>query len=148
MLIFNSEQDTALKNIINFLKSSQTRDKIFLLEGSAGTGKTSLITDIINRENFQNFKIAMCATTNKALSVMQTMNQKYILNEKVHFSTIHKLIRMKRVIKNDGSEDFVINIDEKPDKRYKSIFYYDIIVIDECSMVSDSLLKNIITSVL
>ena len=52
MLIFNSEQETALKNIINFLKSSQTRDKIFLLEGSAGTGKTSLITDIINRENF------------------------------------------------------------------------------------------------
>jgi hypothetical protein len=144
MLNFNLEQENALEKIVGFLKRSQSSEKLFLLEGSAGTGKTSLITEIINRDYFKSYRVAMCATTNKALSVMQSMNRNYITNSNVHFSTIHKLIKMKRVIKTDGSEDFVINLEEKPDKKFKTIFYYDIIVIDECSMVSDSLLKNII----
>ena len=49
MLNFNLEQENALEKIVGFLKRSQSSEKLFLLEGSAGTGKTSLITEIINR---------------------------------------------------------------------------------------------------
>ena len=62
------------------MKRSQCNEKLFLLEGSAGTGKTSLITEIINRDYFKTYKVAMCATTNKAISVMQSMNTNYITN--------------------------------------------------------------------
>ena len=114
-----------------------------LLHGKAGTGKTTLITEIMKHNNIFKKKIVLSATTNKAVSVIQKMFEAAPKN--VHFSTIHKLMQIKRKINMDGSESYVINIDESPNQKKKSIYFYDIIVIDEASMISKDLVSEIIS---
>lgn len=139
MITLNNDQKNAYKSIINFLKN---QNKIYLLYGSAGTGKTTLITEVIKNPSFNKKKIALCATTNKAVSVIQEI---YNLSSKnVHFSTIHKLLQIKRTIQSDGSENYIINLEDSPSSKKKSIFYYDIIIIDEASMISKDLVKEIV----
>lgn len=140
MITLNEEQSKAYKDILKFLKSN---DKIFLLSGSAGTGKTTLITEVIKNPSINKKKIALCATTNKAVSVIQNMYD--LTSKNIHFSTIHKLLQIKRMIHSDGSESYVVNLDESPKNKKRSIFFYDILIIDEASMISKNLVHEILT---
>ena len=139
MIKLNDQQESAYKNILSFLTESS--DKLYLLYGPAGTGKTTLVTEIFKNKIFNKKKIALCATTNKAVSVIMKMYD--VLNKNVHFSTIHKLLKIKRIINNDGIENFICSIDDSPSSKKKSIYFYDIIVIDESSMISNELVKQL-----
>ena len=65
--------------------------------------------------------------------------------EHVDFKTIHKLCKIKRQISNDG--DVFFNLNENPDdpSKKKNVYYYDIIIIDECSMISKKILSILIS---
>jgi len=139
----NENQVEARSNIYDFL-DSKTK-KIFVLNGSAGTGKTYLITNILNEPRFQKMKIAFSATTNKAVSVLQNMSKNNKNNKNIDFITIHKLLKIKRKIDSNGTETYVINISESPrDCGTKSIYYYNIIIIDEASMINDNIYHQIL----
>jgi len=140
MIQLNDDQQEGYNLIYDFLKNK--KDKLFVLTGSAGTGKTTLITEIMKHNNIFKKKIVLSATTNKAVSVIQKIYKSSPKN--VHFSTIHKLMQIKRTINMDGSESYIINIDESPNQKKKSIYFYDIIVIDEASMISKDLVSEII----
>ena len=123
------EKKEALDNLLKFIKSDA---KLFILNGKAGTGKTTLITKLFSDEYFYNKKIVLSAPTNKAVSVLQNM-----LKEKfsyIDFKTIHKLCKIKREINHDG--DIVFNFNDNPEDKKKSIYTYDYIVVDEASMIS------------
>ena len=123
------EKKEALDNLFKFIKSDA---KLFILNGKAGTGKTTLITKLFSDEYFYNKKIVLSAPTNKAVSVLQNM-----LKEKfsyIDFKTIHKLCKIKREINHDG--DIVFNFNDNPEDKKKSIYTYDYIVVDEASMIS------------
>ena len=85
----------------------------------------------------------MAATTNKAVSVLQNMFGNQF--EHVDFKTIHKLCKIKRQISTYG--DVIFNLNENPDdpSKKKNVYSYDIIIIDECSMISKKIL-SILTS--
>ena len=148
-IILNSDQKNATGKLITFLDSDQ---KYFLLSGSAGTGKTSVIVEFLS--NHKNKKIAFCATTNKAVSVLENMMNTKLketnnikLKKSIGFLTIHKLLKIKRKIDLEGNEIFVTTIDEEnPLHRLdsKSIYSYDIIVIDEVSMMPMSLIEKLL----
>ena len=136
------EQLNALKIIGRFIKSN---DKIFILKGHAGTGKSTIITQLLQNVFFQKQKIALCATTNKAVSVLETLFPK---SRNVTFMTIHKLLRIKRIIDLEGKIQYVSPIDNSdwtPSSNNKSIYDYDIIIVDEASMVSRSLTDQILS---
>ena len=137
----STDQLNAKNKIIKFLESKN--EKMFLLKGSAGTGKSTLITNILSMEKFKKLKISLCATTHKAVSVLKKME---LDNKDINYITIHKLLKIKRKIDNDGIQSFKTNIDEEnyniKDKS-ESIYYYDIIVVDECSMIEKELLNTI-----
>ena len=141
MIILNQDQKEAYDKILNFINNPT--EKTFMLTGSAGTGKTTLITEIIKNTNLSKKKIALCATTNKAVSVMQNMYN--IDNKNISFSTIHKILKIKRVIDSDGIESFIVSLDDHAAGKYKtkSISYYDIVVIDEASMISKGLFDEL-----
>ena len=139
MIDLTTEQLDVIRNIAKFIKSN---NKLFLLKGYAGTGKTTIMTQLLQNQIYREKKIAMCATTHKAVSVLEML---YPKTGNVNFMTIHKLLKIKRVIGLDGTEQYISQMDSewKPSNN-KSIYNYDIIIIDEASMVSQSLLSQIL----
>ena len=141
MFLLNGYQQKALEDLDKFLYSKTK--KIYLLEGFAGTGKTTIITSLFSSKKFVNKDIVLSATTNKAVSVLQNMFGKTC--EHVDFKTIHKLCKIKRQINSNG--DISFNLNESPEDKHKNgktIYNYDIIIIDECSMISSSIMEMLL----
>ena len=143
----NKDQLIASTKIEKFINSN---DHFFMLEGVAGTGKTFLITELFKIDRFSKYKIVFSATTNKAVSVLESNYKSY--NKSISFITIQKLLQIKRYINEDGKEkynynDNIINTTNNPvniyNKNYKSIDKYDIIIIDEVSMINYELLNKL-----
>ena len=137
----NPDQLDCKSQLLEFIKNKS--DKLFVLTGCAGTGKTYLITKLLQEPLFNKKKIVFTATTNKAVSVLKNMSSEK--SNYTDFITIHKLLRIKRIIDSHGIEKFIINIDEPPSHiLQKSIFYYDIIIIDEASMINEKLYHELV----
>ncbi len=148
----NDDQELILNKLQDFLNNEST--KFYLLTGLAGTGKTFLVTYLLTLSNLIKKKIAVTGCTNKAVGVLESSFNKNIniiknndLDERknITFLTIHKLLQVKRKIDSKGEEIFESNIDENNIKiKAKSIFYYDIIIIDEVSMLNRDLVIQIL----
>lgn len=134
-LKYNSEHKHAVNDILSFIKSTE---KYYGLYGYAGSGKTTLIAEIMKYVLFKSFVnfIVFSAPTNKAVHVLQSkciIDDKYKKN--VAFSTIHRIFGYSADFNIDGEKIFV----KKRKKKQKS----NIIVIDECSMISKELAEDI-----
>ena len=140
-IILNQSQQNSIKKLDNFIDSIY--DKFYILKGSAGTGKTTVITHFLNNPKFNSYKIAFSATTNKAVSVLKQMSPFKEDNSKYSFLTIHKLLNIRRKINKDGKEEFNMVEDNKKLVKSMSIFQYDIIIIDECSMLSNEIILSL-----
>jgi hypothetical protein len=167
-LNMTNEQKNAVRRMVRFLMS---RDKTtYGLFGYAGTGKTTIMVELINYVFGNGYvnSVAFTAPTNKAVNVMRIKFQKYlrelaikilgnkdIANEdecnldewiayleqegiKIHFMTIHKLLAYKTDYKIDGTMIFV-----KEKKKKTQINNYDIILMDECSMIGLNMIDTI-----
>jgi thymidine kinase len=150
-IVLNSDQIKATQKLNEFLNSDE---KYFLLMGSAGTGKTSIIVNFLSNIP-KKVHIAFSATTNKAVSVLENMMNSRLtemednskLRKSINFLTIHKLLKIKRKIDLEGNEIFITTIDQENSLHRldsKSIYSYDIIVIDEVSMMSMNLVEKIL----
>ena len=124
--IFPNENETPL---------NKTSIKYYLLEGLAGTGKTTLISELLKLDKFRNEHIYICAPTNKALSVIKTKID--IESPTWTYTTIFKLLGQKVNIDKDGQLKFNSSSSSKPSTGIKYI-NARIIIIDEASMI-DSL---------
>lgn len=120
---------------IGLNKFSQT-----LLTGYSGTGKSFLVTkiieEIISKSRFVN--IAITAPTNKAVRVLKNLSSICETHVQVEFNTLHSLLGLKRVITYDGKEEF------KADYGDGTISDYDIIIVDEVSMLDNVLYRQLI----
>ncbi|EIJ35275.1 ATP-dependent DNA helicase [Thiothrix nivea] len=128
------EQEGALETIINdFIHSEKKNINAFAFMGYAGTGKTSIINIVEQYLQQMGATIAFTATTNRAVEVMKANNVSS------NASTIHKLLGLQLHIDIE-----VYNADlAKLIKRNSSLPRYDFVVIDEASMISDSLYLSI-----
>ena len=132
----NKGQVQAYDNIIAFLED--VSHDMFLLEGYAGTGKTFLVSKIIDYISFKHprWKIAATAPTNKAVKVLEAAGK--ISSHAVTFMTIHRLLGLSEEITDEGKQIFV----QKSMDR-NTIDDYDVIVVDEVSMLNDELFKDL-----
>lgn len=155
MIEFNKKQKEATIKIENFL--NQNDKKFFYLFGYAGTGKTLLISKIINDLVVNNKidHIYICAPTHKALKVIES----YIMSTikvchdsgydpinlmKISFMTIHKLLEFRPVIvPQDGSKIFRSIDESKFIKKMGWLLVNKLIIIDECSMISSAMVIKI-----
>jgi nucleoside-triphosphatase THEP1 len=116
-------------------KFSQT-----LLTGYSGTGKSFLVTkiieELISRNRYVN--IAITAPTNKAVRVLKNLSSICETHSQVQFNTLHSLLGLKRVITYDGREEF------KADYGDGGISDYDIIIVDEVSMLDNLLYRQLL----
>lgn len=113
--------------------------KIAVLTGSAGTGKTTVIGEIINRvENTNNMiPIALCASTHRAAHVLNDTVSNGNLFIKKEVTTAHKLFKLRPTVSSSGKELITAagNCKIKPGS---------LVIIDESSMIGNSFLKAIV----
>ncbi len=105
-----------------FNKDNQS---IFLLKGYAGTGKTTIISTVVNNLWLVKKKAVLLAPTGRAAKVIAVYSKRQAL-------TIHKKIYFPKKQSN-GSVDFV----KQPNKHTNTIFF-----VDEASMIPDASQNN------
>lgn len=119
-------------------KDLSLMDRMITLQGKAGSGKSTLVGELISHfSNQANYHTVLTATTHKALAVVSDMT-----NDNVMTSTIHSYLKLK------VSEDY--NTGEYNLKRVEGKYPEpcDILLIDECSMCDTKLFDFILEAVL
>lgn len=112
-------QELSMQMMADFIADKRT-NTLFILKGYAGTGKTTLLSTLIETLKTDVFKTVLMAPTGRAAKVMgQYANQAA--------STIHKKIYYPKSEKN-GGVSFVL----QANKHRKTLF-----IVDEASMISD-----------
>jgi ATP-dependent exoDNAse (exonuclease V) alpha subunit len=129
----NEGQLTAFNLMLDFLKDDQI--KFFTLAGFAGTGKTYVISRLL--EVIQG-EVAATAPTNKAVKVL---SQSSFGSNKIHFATIYKLLalRMRTWYPPKGSKAVPKLVLSKDQYKTPTIKLYDVVIIDESSMLPDEI---------
>lgn len=113
-----------------------------LLTGYSGTGKTFLVTKIIEEFLFKNkgIKIAITAPTNKAVRVLKNLSSICETHSQVEFNTLHSLLGLKRVITSDGKEVYTHEFGGGNLSEFK------IVLVDEVSMLDNDIYQKLIES--
>ena len=161
------EQKKGAKEVIDFIIDKD--QKCFGLYGFAGTGKTTTSVELINYLVVNKFinSVVFTAPTNKAVSVIKSkfrphlrkiyekrvhktlavdfdfenaIDALYAEDVKIDFITIHKLLKFKTDYGTDGGLIFTRNTSEK---NSSLIDQYELVIIDECSMISLDMLDTI-----
>lgn len=163
------EQKKGVNKIYDFIIDNER--KTYGLYGYAGTGKTTTLVEFISyllRNKYIN-SVAFTAPTNKAVNVMKSKFRPHLkkITEKItkrklienfnfgdeidnleqqglyiDFITIHKLLMFSTDFSIEGSMIFV------RDKKASSLIpNYDLIIIDECSMINLDMIDSIFEEV-
>jgi len=113
------KQDAFLNKIARFVLS-ENQDELFVLKGYAGTGKTTLLSNLVNQLASVHLKYVMLAPTGRAAKVISNYAKR-----PAH--TIHKKIYYPKKDKNSG-----LAFTMQANKHKNTIF-----IVDESSMISD-----------
>lgn len=117
-------QAVFFEKIANYLLVSN-QDELFVLKGFAGTGKTTVISALVNQLQVIHQKYVLLAPTGRAAKVMAGYAEKQAF-------TIHKRIYFPKKNKNGGM-GFVL----QPNKFKNTVF-----IVDEASMIGDTSTDN------
>jgi len=114
-----NRQNELLKQLANFVLSDN-KQGLFLLKGYAGTGKTTIISTLVNSLWHVGFKSVLLAPTGRAAKVISIYSKKSAF-------TIHKKIYHPKKNTNGG-----VSFTLQKNKHTNTIF-----IVDEASMIPD-----------
>lgn len=135
-ITYNKEQQSAIVNAVSFLKTNTDPTQYYVIEGKAGTGKTTIAKEIL--KEFEDEQIYVAAVSHKAKGVIKNSFGEDTRGKK--FFSIASLLGMKGINDNDTqTTKFQVGtkvplLDNPP----------ALLVIDEASMITEDVLKKII----
>lgn len=135
-ITYNKEQQSAIVNAVSFLKTNTDPTQYYVIEGKAGTGKTTIAKEIL--KEFEDEQIYIAAVSHKAKGVIKSSFGDDTRGKK--FFSIAGLLGMKGINDNDTqTTKFQVGLkvpllDNPP----------ALLVIDEASMITEDVLKKII----
>lgn len=135
-ITYNKEQQSAIVNAVSFLKTNTDPTQYYVIEGKAGTGKTTIAKEIL--KEFEDEQIYVAAVSHKAKGVIKISFGDDTRGKK--FFSIAGLLGMKGINDNDTqTTKFQVGLkvpllDNPP----------ALLVIDEASMITEDVLKKII----
>lgn len=134
LTMFNYGQKAAFDRLWWFV--TETNGGMILLQGYAGTGKSFVINKLVHNFLFvqKTKNIAVTAPTNKAVKVLRNFSSYTHTN--LSYSTIHSLLGLKEKIDAYGNQSFV-----RDPKEPCSLDSYEVLILDECSMLSDEIFE-------
>jgi ATP-dependent exoDNAse (exonuclease V) alpha subunit len=139
------DQTIALQELLDFITNPKRKaEQFYLLTGSAGTGKTFLVSYIYSVLK-SNYNIAFTASTNKAANVLQATYESQYTNDSagdkrqtsVNFYTVHRFMNSSRGIDKNGEAYFKFAEGKKGNKTA------DVVFVDEVSMIPEVLAGQI-----
>lgn len=129
-IVYTEEQQSAINKIVNFISNNEGRE--IRLVGSAGTGKSTILREIISQLESLAIPITVVAPTHKACKVAKAIinKDKDIFDNVYTPITLAKALGKVPVVKiEDGEQIFV-------DKEFVEFDLSGIIIVDEASMIS------------
>jgi len=114
------KQEVALQQLAHFVLSDK-KEEVYLLKGFAGTGKTTIVGDIVSNLWKTTMKSVLLAPTGRAAKVMSNYSKSQAF-------TIHRKIYFPKKERGGGIK-FVL----APNKHRDTIF-----IVDEASMIPDA----------
>lgn len=135
-ITYNKEQQSAIVNAVSFLKTNTDPTQYYVIEGKAGTGKTTIAKEIL--KEFEDEQIYVAAVSHKAKGVIKSSFGDDTRGKR--FFSIAGLLGMKGINDNDTqTTKFQVGLkvpllDNPP----------ALLVIDEASMITEDVLKKII----
>lgn len=135
-ITYNKEQQSAIINAVAFLTHNTDPTQYYVIEGKAGTGKTTIAKEIL--KEFEDEQIYVAAVSHKAKGVIKNSFGEDTRGKK--FFSIASLLGLKGVNDNDTQTTIfqtglkVPLLDNPP----------ALLVIDEASMITEDVLKKII----
>ncbi|MBQ9361931.1 MAG: AAA family ATPase [Bacteroidaceae bacterium] len=138
-------QEKTLKQILDFI--DHPTDRVFILKGYAGTGKTTLMRFLIRELKKKEKSYKLLASTGRAAKVLANLS-----GNKTETSTIHAMVYCFNGLNKEFDEQEEIKMDKngqlyllfepaqiKPDSTPETVY-----IVDEASMVSDMATKDVI----
>ena len=130
---FSQDQLSAVNGICNQLLDPNIKSHVLtVLTGSAGTGKTTVVGELINQIAQQSpmTNIALCATTHRAATVLEDIIRGPVI-------TGYALFKLRPTINKFGKETIAnAGICDVP--------HESVVIIDEASMIGNKFLKSIV----
>lgn len=151
-----TEHQNAAFNSMKKFVDGETDFAMALLEGYAGTGKTTLIGELVGYYASKGGRIAIAAPTNKAVRVLkekveaQTGRALYAtgdwdeiserkIKHHIEYGSIHSFLGLKLNEREDGSQECTQSRDPK-------LHEFALVLVDECSMLGVDLVQRIALS--
>jgi len=138
-----AKQQLVYDELIKFVNQKKKRELI--LVGYAGTGKTTLISKFINDICSNNIcnKVVLAAPTHKAVNIAKSKiniinNTNDKSKKKIEIMTIHRLLNYQNFIDSTNGTRYFAKSLVDPNWTI-----YDLIIIDECSMLNEQLINDI-----
>ena len=139
-----ASQDIVLKQILNFVDDPD--DRVFILKGYAGTGKTTLMRFLIKALLEKERHYRLLASTGRAAKVLANLSETNGQTSTIHsmvyeFNGLNKEYEEKEEPKVDkDGQLFLVFEPSKLDEKANPETVY---IIDEASMVSDVATKDV-----
>ncbi len=143
-ITLTTSQENILKQILSFIESPTER--VFILKGYAGTGKTTLMRFLIQELEDRKKNYRLLASTGRAAKILSNLS-----NRQGAASTIHSLIysfqglnkeydeKEEPVVDKEGQLFLVFEASKLNEEKVPETIY----IIDEASMISDVETKDI-----
>jgi len=129
LIEFGKDQKNAIKMAVDWINTpSNKRRPIFVVSGYAGTGKSTVISQILLEMKIPKYRVAFCCYTGKAAVALRKLG--------LNAFTIHKLIYNIQVTPNG------VPLFRRKKKISSSI---ELLVIDELSMVPEQIMTDILS---
>lgn len=134
--MLTESQQRAYDTLLPFL-TGETSARSAVLTGVAGTGKSYLTGKIILDLISDGHRVAVAAPTNKAVRVIKEKVEAQAGRQVgAHFGSIHSLLGLRLIEHEDGNQSC------QP-LGEPSLAVFDVVVLDECSMVGEQLFNLI-----
>lgn len=160
-MILDDVQEKVIQNVLAFM---ETNEKVYRIAGSAGTGKSTIVYNIIDRlfgkqfcssntsdptrfvklhpllsnihENTQifEFNYILCATTNPAAIILSQKSKQKV-------NTIHSVLRIRPDFYNSDVKNDNIKFQINEAAISKSISVAKLLIIDEGSMLNKAIVE-------